>query len=310
MKVIILLLFILQVKAADKANTQTMESSPVPTIPGNEILLFDIAHDLTGNIQLSKGKNISNHVGYDSQPRFSNDGSVLYYTRAVETKGISQTDIYQYNVVTEETKPYMVTAESEYSPTPMIGQNGLSVVQVDASGDQYIVLLNTDGTAEKQMRRYSDLKQVGYFNWTVDNQNWSFVLNDSNGGDLYHMGKDKIPALLENNVGRTFVNDLTNQLIYYVDKSTTPWRIKSRKKKLSEVTDIMALPMAVEDFTVDSKGRFWAGRDNTLFLSNDQKRWFIVAEFNNPKLNNITRLTTDPAANKIAIVFAEKAVSQ
>jgi len=308
--IILLLLMSTQAQAAEVAAAITVVATPAPVIPGNEIMLFDIKQDTVGNLELSAGKNITNQPGYDSQPRFSKDGDTLYYTHAVETTEGSQMDIYQYQLSTGKTKPYMTTTESEYSPTPLQDKNGLSVVQVDAQGDQYIVILDADAEAGKQMKRYSDLKQVGYFNWTSGYKNWSFVLNDAGGGDLFHMGKGKKPFLLSKNIGRTFVNDATNKLIYYVDKNTQPWRIKSRSAASKNAKDIMPLPMGVEDFTLDSKGRFWAGRNNTLFVSTDQQKWFIVAEFNDPNLHQITRLTINPMADKIAIVFAEKTLNE
>ncbi len=305
----VLLLLLLSAQAVLTApEAAEAEAEAVAAVPGSEILLFDIIQGQGGIIELSAGKNITQRIGYDSQPRFSKDGTVLYYSRDVKAGNSSQMDIYQYELLTGQTKAYLSTAESEYSPTPMLDGASLSVVQVDASGDQYIVIL--DAEAENPMKRYSDLKQVGYFNWTTGDINWSFVLNDSNGGDLYHMGKDKKTVLLSENVGRTFVNDATKKLIYYVDKNTTPWRIKSRQSELHEAKDIMALPAGVEDFTVDSKGRFWAGQNNALLISTDQQKWQNIHTFEFQDLQQISRLTTNPTANKIAIVFAEKTRSE
>ena len=282
------------------------ETKPAPGIPGNEIWLFDISESAAGELKLSAGKNITNHPGYDSQPRFSKDGQVIYYTRAVKSEKGSQMDIYEYHVTSGKTSPYMTTPESEYSPTVGYEEPGLTVVQVDSKGDQYVVSLNKDAPAADQMKRFSDLKQVGYFNWTGGHKWWGFVLNDTGGGDLYHMGKSKQPKMLIKNVGRTFVTDATGKLVYFVDKNTTPWRIKSRQRKLHESIDVMALPPGVEDFTIDSKGRFWAGQDNKLLVSNDQKSWKEVKSFTAADLQHgISRLTTHPNADKIAIVFAE-----
>lgn len=290
-----------QVAAAEAPSTP-----PVPTIPGSEILLYDIKTSPEGQIWLADGRNITQQPGYDSQPRFSSDGKTVYYTHAVSAESGFQMDIYQYDLNSGENKPYLVTAASEYSPTPLLDGPGLSVVQVDAAGDQYVVLLNNQAEPEQQAKRYSDLKQVGYFNWTAGGNLWTFVLNEASGGDLYWQGPDLETTKLSENVGRAFITDAAGQRLYLVDKNTAPHRIHSRTAAEAVATDVMSLPMGVEDFTLDSQGRFWAGRDNTLFVSTDQLRWFIVHEFNDPKLHQITRVTTNPAANRIAIVFAEK----
>ncbi len=292
------------------AKDEVEAPKPVVSIPGNEIWLFDVSENDAGQLAVSAGKNITNHPGYDSQPRFSKDGQVIYYTKEVKSASGSQMDIYEYHLTSGENKPYMTTAESEYSPTLGYEKPGLSVVQVDAKGDQYVVLLNKDAPAESKVKRFFDLKQVGYFNWTGGHKWWGFVLNDAGGGDMYHIGGSKKPKMLEANVGRTFVTDATDTLLYYVDKNTTPWRIKSRQRKLHASLDVMALPEGVEDFTVDSKGRFWAGKNNVLLVNTDLKTWRPVMTFDDPKLQGISRLTTNPDADKIAIVFAEKANSE
>ncbi|WP_223787878.1 TolB family protein [Marinicella meishanensis] len=282
----------------------------VPALPGNEILLYDIKSLPDGLLKLEGGQNITQQPGYDSQPKFSADGQFIFYTHAVMTDTGFQMDIWQHDLNSGKNQPYLVTAESEYSPTPLLHGPGLSVVQVDAAGDQYVVLLNNQAEPGKQSKRHSDLKQVGYFNWTQGGHLWSFVLNEHNGGDLYRQGPDMVANKLADNVGRAFITDATAQTIHYVDMNTTPHRIHRRTAKDTTATDVMPLPMGVEDFTLDSQGRFWAGRDNTLFVSTDQRRWYIVHEFNDPNLHQITRLTTNPAADRIAIVFAEKTAAE
>ena len=297
MKYILLLFICLQVSAEE---TSQVKTSPAP--PGSEILLFDIQADISGGINLSSAINISGFKGYDSQPRFSKDGQHIYYTHFEK----DQMDIYQYDISSGTNKPYLTTAESEYSPTPIPGKEGLSVVQVDAKGDQYLVILNNQLPKEKQAQRYSDLKQVGYFNWTADGILWSFILNDKNGGDMYQQDASKKAVKVAENIARSFITDKAAKQLYFADKNTQPWTIKSINVKQAEAAMVMSLPIGVEDFTFDSKGRFWAGRGNTLFVSTDQKRWYIAHEFTDPDYHQITRVTTNPNADKIAIVFAEK----
>ncbi len=300
------LLMVLLLFFSWQAGAENTDEKPTTVvISGTEILLFDIEQNTHGVLALSEGKNITQRTGYDNQPKFSNDGGLLYYTRAVNTDQSTQMDIYQYDIATGQTQPYMTTALSEYSATPMADNPNISVVQVDEQGNQYVVILDQSASVEKQMQRYSDLKQVGYFNWTVDGSLWSFILNDNNGGDLYLQKTNTKAQKLSENVGRAFITDQKQMRLYYVDKNTTPWRIHMRKTDGTH-EDVMSLPMGVEDFTLDSAGRFWAGRDNTLYVSTDQRRWYIIAEFNDQKLHQITRLTTSPKADKIAIVFAEK----
>lgn len=298
-KTLCLLFFCCAIHAGE--SSQEPKTVP-PAPPGSEVLLFDINEDSTGQINLSSRVNVSNSPGYDSQPRFAKDGESIYYTHF--EKG--QMDVFQYSLKNQSNQAYLTTSESEYSPTPMPENDGLSVVQVDAKGDQYLVLLNKALAKTEQAQRYSDLKQVGYFNWTQGGDLWSFVLNDQQGGDLYLQDKKKKAVKITENIGRSFITDSNAENLYFVDKKTQPWSIQVINSTTKIPIYVMDLPIGVEDFTLDSKGRFWAGRDNTLFISEDKKWWYIVHEFTDPKLHQITRVTTNPTADKIAIVFAEK----
>ena len=290
--------------AAIHAQESTQEPKPAP--PGSEVLLFAINTASSGQINLSSRVNVSNSPGYDSQPRFSKDGESIYYTHF--EKG--QMDVFQYNLNNKSTQAYLTTAESEYSPTPMPQQDGLSVVQVDAKGDQYLVVLNKALPKTQQSQKYSELKQIGYFNWTQANSLWTFVLNEQQGGDLYLQGEDRKAVKITKNIGRSFITDAQAENLYFVDKKTQPWSIQVINSETKTPQYVMDLPTGVEDFTLDSKGRFWAGRDNTLFISDDHQRWYIAQEFHDPKYHQITRVTTNPEASQIAIVFAEKQITE
>ena len=273
---------------------------PAPQPPGSEIMLFDVSMNAAGVVSLSPGINISHSTGYDSQPRFSADGKTIYYTHFFK----GQMDVYEYNIEKATSSAYLTTAESEYSPTPMPEKPGLSVVQVDAKGDQYLVFLDNQAEPEKQVTKYSDLKQVGYFNWTLGQHLWAFILSET-GGDLYHADQTKQAHKVTSHIGRSFITDAEHKTLYFVDKTTVPWHIRSVNSEQTEPQDVMALPRGVEDFTLDAQGRLWAGRNNTLYVSIDHKRWYIAIEFDLPGLSQITRITTNPAANQMAIVFAE-----
>jgi hypothetical protein len=277
-------------------------AEPTPPAPsGSEVMLFALSADDNQLPRLSSGINISQSPGYDSQPRFSADGQRVYFTHFSD----GQMDVHQYDLSSDQTTAYLVTDESEYSPTPVPGQSVISVVQVDVQGDQYLVLLDANRTPPR-VERYADIKQVGYFNWTRNGYLWLFKLAGQ-GGDLYVLDTDKKPRLVTRNVGRSFITNAAADTLYFVDKNTTPWRIRAIHEQRLEVTDVMALPLGVEDFTLDSQGRLWAGKGDALYVSDDQQRWYLAHEFDLPGLSGISRLTTSPDASRLAVVFAEQA---
>ncbi|MCF6300390.1 MAG: hypothetical protein L3J52_04640, partial [Proteobacteria bacterium] len=94
------------------ANTMAQDMPVVVGPPGTEIIVSNLSISKSGII-ISDGINISNSMGYDSQPEFSTDGKTLYFAKYIN----GQTDIYQHNFFYRNNTVYLKTAESEYSPT-------------------------------------------------------------------------------------------------------------------------------------------------------------------------------------------------
>ena len=102
--------------AAAQAPTSTPPPpppSPTAGAPATDIFLLDLRVQ-SGVLHLGRPQPITHHPGYDNQPAFSTDGRALYYTS--ESGG--QTDIQRYDLATHETRPWALTKESEFSPTP------------------------------------------------------------------------------------------------------------------------------------------------------------------------------------------------
>src|SRR5690606_11283985 len=86
-----------------------------------EIYLFDLTMDKTGPV-LSNPKNISNNEGYDNQPSFMDDHTVLF----ASTRN-GQTDILQFNITQGSTSEWLTNTQtgSEYSPLKIPGTNAI-----------------------------------------------------------------------------------------------------------------------------------------------------------------------------------------
>ena len=80
---------------------------------GTEVYVFDLSQK--GEIwTLSNPVNVSQNEGYDNQPSFSSDGSILYFT----SNRNGETDLIAYNFDSgEKTWLTETTNRSEYSPT-------------------------------------------------------------------------------------------------------------------------------------------------------------------------------------------------
>ena len=107
----------------------------IPTITfsqvNTEIHLFDLSQK-NDKWLISNGKNISNNQGYDSQPHFYNDTSILF----ASTRN-NQTDILKYHIDTKESTFISNTPKGgEYSPQKISKSKNISAVRLDDDGLQ------------------------------------------------------------------------------------------------------------------------------------------------------------------------------
>ena len=103
----------------------------------SELYLFDMRYE-NGKLQLSNKKNISINAGYDNQPSFYDNNTILF---ASERNG--QTDIKEYKIASDKfTKLTETDFGSEYSPQRMPDSKNISAVRLDTSGLQRIYEYN------------------------------------------------------------------------------------------------------------------------------------------------------------------------
>src|SRR5689334_6071912 len=102
--------------ARSESQQLSPSATPSPTpLPEFEIYLAPVTG--SGNsLKVGTPKNISNHPGYDNQPKFDADDRSIVFTRG---DSATRTDIYRYDLATSALSPVKETAESEYSATPM-----------------------------------------------------------------------------------------------------------------------------------------------------------------------------------------------
>ena len=276
------------------AQSQSEDEAPPPAIPGTEVFIATL-HVNGDEVRVGEPVNISQSVGYDSQPSFGTDDNI-YYTHFSN----GQTDIWMYDAASKKRRAYQSTPESEYSPLRLKNKPGISVVRVDTTGDQYIYLSHGENA-----QRFSDLKQVGYHAWH-GNLLWTFVLSDSaSGGDLYATLPGQEAIQVYNNIGRTLTVDESTGYLHFIDKSAQPWQIKRIHGVHEQPKHVIDLPTGVEDFARDAQGRFWLGQGNRLMTNTADNSWRPVAEFKITGYSGITRIALNPSANKIAFVLNE-----
>jgi hypothetical protein len=244
---------------------------------------------------------ISQGVGYNNQPHFSADGTVIYYTREMPADdGATQTDIAAYDLRTAATTMVNHTPESEYSPTPIPGRNALSVIQMDLDQKQYLYAIDiSSGDMEVLL---PDVEPVGYHAWVNDHEVAMFILGDSFTLQTARLGTQGTNVIADN-IGRSLRRHPQTGEILFVDKNSEPWQIAAFNPKTSVTRRVMPLFPANEDFTIDDKGMYWTGNGSSLYRRTpDDARWELMADYSNTGVGRITRLAVNPQCSQIALV--------
>lgn len=195
-------------------------SQPVfaQALPQTDIWLAGISNGLPG-----LAVKINPTTGYNNQPHFSTDGSVIFYTREMQGKdGAAQTDIAAFSIETTATRMVVETDESEYSPTPIPGRNALSVIRVEPDQKQRLWAINID-TGEMELL-LPDVEPVGYHDWFSEQDVAMFILGESFTLHTASLGTGG-SEMIADNIGRTIRKHLQSGEVLYVNKNTEPWQI-------------------------------------------------------------------------------------
>jgi len=265
-------------------------------LPATDLWLADIVDGVPG-----QPVKISQSVGYNNQPHFSKDGSVIFYTREMPgDNGTVQTDIAAYVVATSVTTMVNHTPASEYSPTPIPGRDALSVIQMDLQQKQYLYAIDiASGNMELLL---PDVEPVGYHAWINDNEVAMFILGDSFTLQTARLGTAGTTTIA-GNIGRSLRRHPETGEILFVDKNSEPWQIAAFDPATRVTRMVMPLFPGNEDFTIDANGTYWTGNGSSLYRRSPiDKRWQLMADYSNTGIGRITRLATDPNGSQIALV--------
>ncbi|MDT8369984.1 MAG: hypothetical protein RQ745_12325 [Longimicrobiales bacterium] len=136
---------------------------------GPELWFASLAADETGAPLLGSGRNVTRRPGYDNQPKFFPDGTVLYTRQEDE-----RTDIWRYHPADDRHTPVTETPDrSEYSPTPT-PDGGVSAIVVEPDSMQRLWRYALDGTDPVVLFR--EIAPVGYHAWANETDAFLFVL--------------------------------------------------------------------------------------------------------------------------------------
>lgn len=151
------------------AEEETADQTPPPLPAGPDIWIAPLSGE-GGTLTVGEPENVTAREGYDNQPFFLDDGSMLY--TAIE--GV-RADIWRWDPTSGASTPVTRTdPESEYSPTPLPGGGGFSAIRVEADSTQRLWRFAMDGSGAEPI--LEDVAPVGYHAWIGTDTLALFVL--------------------------------------------------------------------------------------------------------------------------------------
>ena len=266
-----------------------------------EIFVFDISQAYEG-LEFLNARNISNNEGYDNQPSFISNETLVF---AGNNEG--QTDISEYNLTSNLQKwVNSRTDGGEYSPQKFLSNSDVAAVRLDTDGLQR--LYRYDAKTGKSTEIIKNL-QVAYFAFYNDKKILASVLNgdkldlvmidlDTKSADtlFYNAGRtlQKVPKT--SSMSYSLINEEGNLDIYLLDMNSY------------ESFFVTELPIGIQDYVWINDTQILLGKGSRLYMydSLGGTEWNRVASIEEYGIKNITRMAISPNGKKIAIVAEVK----
>lgn len=284
--------------AAHVAATPPAAVAQAAAPPATEIYLAPIRLQPSGPAMGPARVASENPGGYDNQPVFGADGRAMLFASRRDGR---QTDIYFLELQTRQIRQFTDTPESEYSPTVMPDDAGVSVVRVEADGTQRVWRMGEGGTAAGVVAK--DVKPVGYHSWIDPAHLAVFVLGQPSTLQTVDLGTGKA-TLVARDIGRAVLRRPTGT-VSFVQRDQDRWMVREVGAD-GGVRDIVPALEGSAD-----RDMAWAP-DGTLFMTRGgEVHWWRPgqagwARLSDPGIGPLSRLAVSPDGRWMALVASEK----
>lgn len=261
-----------------------------------EIHVFDIKKE-GENFKLENGVNISQNEGYDNQPSFYDNHTILY----AHTRG-GFTDILLYDLKTKSKRFISETANGgEYSPQRIPNSKNVSAVRLDEDGLQrfYEYVFSTGADTEI----FEKLK-VAYPTWVDKNTVVASVIVGETMELFVCDVTQKECVSMVRNVGRSVKKIPGTNLVSFISKEDKDnWMLKSIHPKTKEINSITSMGKT-EDMAWMPDGSLLVPRGKRIFRSTPNKSTYseLFFGFTDENINTISRMSVSADGTKIALV--------
>lgn len=271
--------------------------------PSTDIYLAELSF-FDGIYFLGRLKNITNRPqAYDNQPAFTADSRSVLFTSAYDDGNDGQTEIHRYYVDSDRTvRVTRSVEESEYSATPIPGDQAFSAIRVEADSLQRLWRFTMQGMDAEPILR--DIAPVGYHAWADDaNTLLLFVLGQPSTLQIATVESQR-GEVLDENPGRS-LHKIPNRNAFSYAARVSPDELWISEVDIGthSIKRIIETVDAGQDHAWTPAGVVLMGSGGKLFQYNPEvdKGWREIADFSGRGLS-LSRLAVSPDGSKIAIV--------
>lgn len=293
-----------QLSAAEQSNQTAAPAKP----PAYHLMLASLSAQ-----KITKWQQINQQHGYFNQPEFSRDGQTLYYTAEQQSKSGSQMDIASYQLSSGLHNIVAKTVLSEYSPTLLPDDSGLSAVVVEADGRQRLWRLTA--AAQPQVL-LPELIGVGYHAWGPQQDLLIFQLGDSAATHqiVYRDSQGRLTVLAKN-IGRGLAWQPEHHIGYFTERTeaqdeTAPERLalswyNVATKQLSQRQ--LLLPAGAQDLRWVSSQLLLTSAGNKIYSWRPgEPRWQLWLDLAPACQGTVSRFSLTADQSRIAFVCQPK----
>ncbi len=265
-----------------------------------QVFVLDIAPAYEG-LEFLNVQNISNNEGYNNQPSFTSNETVVF-----TGNNEGQTDISEYNLSTKLQKWVNKKTEGgEYSPQKFPSNIDLAAVRLDKDGKQRLYRYNSESGNSTEI---IENLQVAYFAFYHDDKMLATVLNGETMDLVLIDLASKTTDTIFRNAGRSLQKvPKTNSMSYSLVNEEGNLDLYLLDMGNYESFFICELPIGILDSVWINDTQILVGSGNRLYMYDTlgEPEWTRVASLEEFGIKNISRMAISPNGKKIAVV-AEK----
>ena len=268
--------------------------------PNTEVYLFDL-DTRNGEIALLNPKNVSNTKGYDNQPSFLDENTLLFASTRSD-----QTDILKLDIIDGSMKSWITDTPtgSEYSPLKIPNKQAVSAIRLDLDGLQRLYEYDLKTGSSKVLLK--DLK-VGYHVWYNKNTIVCTVLIDNRMDLVVANLKTREVKTVDKNVGRSLHKIPYTTLVSYIKNNDGERKINTLDPLTGETSTLTTIDQNTQDICWLQDGTILAGAGKSLVYANPNKNitWRPLMYFEDEEIRNISRITVNSNNTRLAFVAEE-----